>query len=291
MNANQAPNPKTQAGSRKANAGQKQKEIQIAAMRLALYIRELGAEPVSLQGNKYRDWERRLQRQYQELREGLGKDASQAARMRGRALIRREGLASAVAYLLPATRRTRRRNRAGAKAAASELCLQNPVAEIPAETSEGAAGVPVTTNPATCHRKYRHENFLTAMFHARRIHSAGLDVYPCDICGGLHVGHNPADENVKRARAVRRRLRSIDRQLAGIERQFEVLRREREQLLAELGLQGQVGRHWLREYLRRATVWLHSLAGGVEAAQEAIEISGDPAIWKLCGSSQRATRR
>ena len=41
-------------------------------MRLALYIKTLGAEPVPLQHNCYRDYAVALQQQYQKLRLGVG---------------------------------------------------------------------------------------------------------------------------------------------------------------------------------------------------------------------------
>jgi hypothetical protein len=44
-----------------------------------------------------------------------------------------------------------------------------------------------------CLKKRRHEDFWSAMQHARQLKSEGLVIYPCEFCNGLHVGHsNPS---------------------------------------------------------------------------------------------------
>lgn len=74
----------------------------------------------------------------------------------------------------------------------------------------------------SCLRKLRHTNYLTALLHASCLANDGrLVIYPCGLCGGLHVGHlrqrscplpDPAlaaldrDQLEKRIRRAQRRL-------------------------------------------------------------------------------------
>lgn len=93
------------------------------------------------------------------------------------------------------------------------------------------------------------------MLHARKLGSPGLDVYPCDRCGGLHVGHDPESDHTQRARVVKKRLRSIEKQLAGLNTQLAQLEHERRALLAEQGA-GPESFSRLRLYLRRVEAWI-----------------------------------
>ncbi len=45
------------------------------------------------------------------------------------------------------------------------------------------------TEEQKCHRKLRHTNYPTALMHARSLGVDAMDIYPCDLCGGLHLGH------------------------------------------------------------------------------------------------------
>jgi hypothetical protein len=40
-----------------------------------------------------------------------------------------------------------------------------------------------------CERKFRHENYLTAIHHAMQLSKDDIVIYPCGICNGLHLGH------------------------------------------------------------------------------------------------------
>lgn len=231
------------------------RDFEREAMRLAVYIREIGAEPVALRGKDYRGWERNLQRQYQQLRETLGRDAGQAARVRGRGIIRNRGLSGAAADLQPVAMRPGRKTIAGPE----DTIDETPAQRAAAETAEGtaiSARFDVSPNPSVCKRKYRHVNFLSAILHAQRIDSPGLDVYPCELCGGLHVGHNPNNPETQRTRFIRKRLRSIDRQLAAMDRQASELRREWHALQAEKRGGNGLERGRLWQYLSRAKAWL-----------------------------------
>jgi hypothetical protein len=80
---------------------------------------------------------------------------------------------------------------------------------------------------SNCRRKLRHTNFLTALMHADRLGDDDLRIYPCPLCQGMHVGHDPE----RRARERRR----IIRELRSLERLLQELERERVRLLARQG--------------------------------------------------------
>ena len=259
MTATQPPEAQTRAASGRDKAAQRMKDLKRAAMRLAVYVRELGVEPVALRGNAYREWERALQKQYQELRDSLGKEAGQAARVRGRALIRRVGLSSAVPDLAPAPTRTQRKKVGGSKPQPSGPAPETAAAITPVAAPARPVEPPVASNPAVCRRKLRHSSFLSAMLHARQIHSPGLHVYGCE-CRGLHVGHLPGSRDTQRGRAVTKRLRSIEKQLAAIETRADELRHERQTLLAEQEIRTDAApRSKLRQFLLRIEAWLAKL--------------------------------
>jgi hypothetical protein len=37
--------------------------------------------------------------------------------------------------------------------------------------------------------KLRHIDYLSALLHARSLGVDRIDIYPCDFCAGLHLGH------------------------------------------------------------------------------------------------------
>ena|ERR1700733_1700144 len=65
------------------------------AWRLSLYIDALGGIPSPYTGQPFPRYVEELQQHYQRLREQLGPEASLAARIAGRAVIRKHGLAMA----------------------------------------------------------------------------------------------------------------------------------------------------------------------------------------------------
>jgi hypothetical protein len=65
------------------------------AWRLSLYIHALGGVPSTYTGQPLPKYAEELQQQYRRLREELGPEASRAARIVGRAAIRKHGLAKA----------------------------------------------------------------------------------------------------------------------------------------------------------------------------------------------------
>ena len=45
------------------------------------------------------------------------------------------------------------------------------------------------TEEQKCKRKLRHTDYLSALLHAKSLGVEPIDIYPCDLCGGLHLGH------------------------------------------------------------------------------------------------------
>jgi hypothetical protein len=82
-----------------------------------------------------------------------------------------------------------------------------------------------------CRRKLRHRNYLSALHHARRLGHPDLNIYPCSVCDGLHVGHNSTGESVGRLRKTRKKLRAIESRLQAIDRERQELEEQKKALL------------------------------------------------------------
>ncbi len=78
-----------------------------------------------------------------------------------------------------------------------------------------------------CERKWRHENYLTAMQHARQLSDPNIVIYPCGYCGGLHIGHARIRYVAHRKKEQRDRIRSL---LRKIKRHRHLLKEEQERL-------------------------------------------------------------
>jgi hypothetical protein len=70
------------------------------ALRIALFIQTLGAEPAALEGTDFKAHLTRLERQYADLRQAVGPEATRVARIFARAEIRTEGFSIATAGLV-----------------------------------------------------------------------------------------------------------------------------------------------------------------------------------------------
>jgi hypothetical protein len=83
---------------------------------------------------------------------------------------------------------------------------------------------------SNCRRKLRHTNFLTALMHAHRLNDDDLRIYPCAVCKGLDVGHDPKAPKHKR---LIRELRSLERLLQELESERVRLLARQSELVAE----------------------------------------------------------
>jgi hypothetical protein len=157
-------------------------------MRLALYIKTLGAEPVPLQHNSYRDYAVALQRQYEQLRIQLGSEKADQARRSARREIKKLTLSLAAQGLVaPVPPTPPKPRRAKTSAPCSPAPAPHAAAQMPAQT------VPNSHDKWNCRRKLAHSNFLSALHHAHQLSKlrgeTNLRIYPCLVCNGIHIGH------------------------------------------------------------------------------------------------------
>jgi hypothetical protein len=88
------------------------------------------------------------------------------------------------------------------------------------------------SSQANCRRKLRHTNFLTALIHADRLGDDDLRIYPCSVCQGLHVGHDP-EPTARVRRRIIHELRSLKRRLRELERKRVGLLARQSKLVAD----------------------------------------------------------
>ena len=74
--------------------------------------------------------------------------------------------------------------------------------------------MPRETETQKCHRKLRHADYLSAMLHARSLGADGIVIYPCTICGGLHLGHNRLRYSSHCAREGQAKIASLLKRIA-----------------------------------------------------------------------------
>lgn len=89
------------------------------------------------------------------------------------------------------------------------------------------------TKTHQCHRKLRHADYFSAMLHARRLAEDGIVIYPCDVCGGLHLGHNRRRFEVHCERVGRAKVASLRRKIA----KHILIARKHERIAQELECQ------------------------------------------------------
>lgn len=198
--------------------------------RLSLYIKALGGIPSQDTGQHLPMYVAELQQQYQSLREKLGPEACRASRIAARAAIRKYGLAKAASDFACSDRL----NPANVRETMAEHKQQEPPSRPPAVmNSAGLESATSSRELSNCRRKLRHPDFLSALSHASRLRDDDLHIYPCPLCDGLHVGHDP-ERRPRRYRRVIAELRSLQRRLQELERERVRLRARESDLLAEL---------------------------------------------------------
>jgi hypothetical protein len=143
--------------------------------RLSLYINALGGIPNPYAGQPFPKYVEELQQQYQRIKETLGLEASRAARIAGRAAIRKHGLAKTASEFACSGGLTQDNLRG---------TVDGPKQQDPPksrqETSNVAGPVSEVSHRelSNCRRKLRHTNFLTALMHADRLSDDDLHIYP-----------------------------------------------------------------------------------------------------------------
>lgn len=172
------------------------------AMRLVLYIKTMGVEPVPIQHTGYRAWAAALQQQYEKLKAELDPEVFMQARTAARAQIKQHTLPVAAQGLLPPVPNAPPKPRPK-KTLQVRSRPQKPTAYSPAQNTS-APPLPERTAPGRklvrkCRRKLAHFDFLSALIHARH-HSRhfgdhNLNIYPCQVCNGIHIGHRKTNKN------------------------------------------------------------------------------------------------
>jgi hypothetical protein len=187
----------------------------------------MGAVPTGYRGQPLSAYAAELQQQYQALRHELGPEASAVARVAGRKLIRTKGFAEIQTRLETAGLLSlgNRKSDGGAHENASPAARAVPSPAVNERVVRKA-----TFN---CRRKFRHVDFLSALLHARRLEDQHLNIYPCPICFGLHVGHRQ-DAEVRSRRSIIKQLGSLDRRIHKLERDYAGLLERRNKLAADL---------------------------------------------------------
>lgn len=206
------------------------------ALRIAIFIHCMGITPLSFDHRNAREYLADLNRQYESAIASLGKEAARIGRVTGRRLIRQQGLATAARDILgpsffqcgPRSRTKGRRDPGPAVVPANFNCLTHEPSPAIVRGRDVGISMPTASEAWNCHRKLRHVNFLTAMLHASSLNDSDIVIYPCRVCGGLHVGHPPLRTRLAK---ISERLKKNSEQLKNIERQRSELLRIEQQLL------------------------------------------------------------
>jgi hypothetical protein len=143
--------------------------------RLSVYVHALGGIPSPYTGQPLPTYAEELQQQYQRLREELGPEATRAARIVGRAAIRKHGLAKAASEFACSGGSTQD----GLRGTVDEPKQQDsPKSRQETSNVAGPASEVSRRELSNCRRKLRHTNFLTALMHADRLGDDDLRIYP-----------------------------------------------------------------------------------------------------------------
>lgn len=204
------------------------------ALRLAVYIELMGGVPTTYSGQPFSNYANELEQQYVALRQELGADLSGAARSTGRHLIRKNGFA-AIKARLESTGSLMQPNQEADGRGNSWVAHSYPTTPILSER-EGIR----RKAASKCRRKRKHPDYLSALHHASLLGDEGLNIYPCDVCHGLHVGHRQNSEARRRRLAVKE-LRSLDLRIQEVDQKRGELLAHRRKILAGL-LELEVGR-------------------------------------------------
>ena len=214
-----------------------------SALRFAVYIRCLGGEPLPFAHKGYRAYALALQRQYEQLRQTLDPVAAQEARRAGRLLIRQKSLLVAASnsfLVIPPDSSTHDGQQdpgsttMPAKSASTKINGSSATADSEGENLRKAQRLRMK-DARNCRRKIRHSNYLSALQHACNLAQNDINIYPCPICDGLHLGHDPSSETVKKRKQVRKKLNRIAQRLQALEREKRQLEDQRRALIVEQG--------------------------------------------------------
>jgi hypothetical protein len=172
------------------------------AMWQVAYLKVMGVTPIALRHRSFRDYHADLQRQRAAVE--ISAKESDSLRKKVRAVVAKLGLESVAGEWVPRT-------------IASEIA------------SRASEPPPSKTHVHECRRKLSHADYLAAMNHAAKIDDGAVQIYPCEVCDGLHVGHNPIRSRLDR---VGRKLAKVNDQLGALDSERTRLKRWKSALLA-----------------------------------------------------------
>jgi hypothetical protein len=84
-----------------------------------------------------------------------------------------------------------------------------------------------------CRRKLRHVDFLSALKHASGLGEQDIHIYRCQVCDGLHIGHDPSSERLKVHKKLRKKLNAIAKRLQVLELEKQQLEDRKRALIAQ----------------------------------------------------------
>ena len=132
-------------------------------MRLALYVKTLGADPLPFEHTDFVSYQKDLEKQAKQLELQVGSKKAKGAKRAVRGLLNRTPLSAAAAGLVPLY----------------------PLYRF--------APLPIIACDANAARSWS-TNFLSALHHvhqlAQRSGDSNLRIYPCLVCNGIHIGHS-----------------------------------------------------------------------------------------------------
>jgi hypothetical protein len=181
-----------------SNRNTKHKSLKLQAMWLIAHLRSVGAEPLPFNPRGYRAYVADLQRQYETIRDAMEKDAGRLARIAARALVREKTLKGISAGILPGASNVAAKQDYGKRyplRVRAQIAIQNQVRQpLPASPEPPC---PTLRDIATCRRKLRHLDYLSALLHLVRLGGSYMHAYPCPVCFGIHVGHLPGRKRLR----------------------------------------------------------------------------------------------
>lgn len=181
------------------------------AMWEVAYLRVSGTIPVPFKHLRFRDYAADLQRQRTAVQQDLTPAEISVLRQRTRGIVRKLGLETVTAGYVPA---------------------RVPSLIAADSDSKVAPGRPSNSSVKRCRRKIRHGDYLSASLHASSIDDgAGLRIYPCSTCDGLHVGHDEYHFGLKRIAEAERQLTVLDLQRSRLQQRLNALLANQEGLL------------------------------------------------------------
>jgi hypothetical protein len=186
------------------------------AMWLTVYLRMAGVTPLPYKHQTEHLYVADLQRQLSYVRRNLGENEWHRLQHSARQLVRTSSLETVAA----GGRLSGGDSKDGPQGAnQSKPTPSSSTAQCP---------VPTASEKWNCRRKLRHPDYLSALRHAGNLGEPDLRIYPCSVCLGLHIGHDP---DATRLKGVERNLDDIEFRLAVLEVERKQLNRHRDLLL------------------------------------------------------------